>query len=53
MCGSYCPLAGRYKETRKMETRDKKVTNFPILSTEPKRKVGSKGRNVLWNSRWN
>ena len=28
----------------KVETKDAKVTNFSILSTKPKRKVGSKGK---------
>ena len=28
----------------KIETKDAKVTNFSILSTKPKRKVGSKGK---------
>ena len=28
----------------KIETKDVKVTNFSILSTKPKRKVGSKGK---------
>ena len=28
----------------KIETRDAKVTNFSILSTKPKRRIGSKGK---------
>ena len=28
----------------KIETKDAKVTNFSILSTKPKRRIGSKGK---------
>ena len=38
------------RKSGKTETKDAKVTNLSILSTKPKRKAGSKGKNVLSNS---
>ena len=38
------------RKSGKAETKDAKVTNLSILSTKPKRKAGSKGKNVLSNS---
>ena len=32
------------RKTGKIETKDAEVTNFSILSTKPKRRVGSKGK---------
>ena len=32
------------RKSGKIETKDVKVTNFSILSTKPKRKLGSKGK---------
>ena len=35
------------RKPRKIETKDAKVTHFSILSTKPKRRIGSKGQDHI------